>query len=340
MKRGIQYALSLLVTSVVMVHSQTSTAKEPPRNPNTPFSFALIGDVPYGVGEVQAFQKVVAEINQDEGVQFVMHTGDVKGGAERCDDALIQSRFNGFQAFKTAFIFTPGDNDWTDCHRVNNGSYNPIERLQFLRKLFFPKPTQSTGQRPIPVISQGTLPGSAFSKYVENTLFVRNRIVFSTVHVVGSNNNLSPWLGIDPTDSLSTPRADRLAEFQERQQATLEWLKYTFAKAEAENAAGVFIMIQANPRFDLPSTDPNRLGFNEFLAQLRTLTEKYGKPVVLAQGDDHVLIIDKPFGTPAQGSLRYFTRIQAFGSPQVNWIKVRVNPNASPVFTFEEKIVP
>ena len=26
-------------------------------------------------------------------------------------------------------IYTPGDNEWTDCHRVNNGGYNPLERL-------------------------------------------------------------------------------------------------------------------------------------------------------------------------------------------------------------------
>ena len=68
-----------------------------------------------------------------------MHAGDIKAGSERCDDVLITHRFALYQTFRRPFIFTPGDNEWTDCHRVNNGRYNPLERLDFLRSVFFPK---------------------------------------------------------------------------------------------------------------------------------------------------------------------------------------------------------
>ena len=34
-----------------------------------------------------------------------------------------------FDRFADPLVYTPGDNEWTDCHRANNGGYNPLERL-------------------------------------------------------------------------------------------------------------------------------------------------------------------------------------------------------------------
>jgi hypothetical protein len=343
-----QCALPLLIASAVLIFSQVVQADESARKVGAPFSFALIGDLPYPRTtsdlSLQQFGKLIDSINRDSSVKFVMHTGDIKAGSERCDDSLIKSRFDLFQKFRTAFIFTPGDNDWTDCHRPNNGRYNPLERLDFLRHTFFPTPKKSTGRRPISVIPQSMAHKATFAKYVENVLFVRNRVVFSTVHVVGSNNNLDPWSGIDLSDSYDNPRVDRIAEFQEREQAAIAWLEYTFATAEAENAAGVFILMQANPRFNLPVSDLQRTGFNQFLDKLAKLSQQYGKSVVLAQGDDHVFIVDKPFYTdtsPVNPAVRlpYFTRVQTFGDTRSQWIKVNVNPKSFPVFSFQEKIV-
>ena len=45
---------------------------------------------------------------------------------QRCHLRQPASEFNNFEA---PFIYTPGDNEWTDCHRENNGSFDPIERL-------------------------------------------------------------------------------------------------------------------------------------------------------------------------------------------------------------------
>jgi len=39
-----------------------------------------------------------------------------------------------------------GDNEWTDCHRPNNGGYNPLERLAKVRATFFPSPGRTLGQ--------------------------------------------------------------------------------------------------------------------------------------------------------------------------------------------------
>ena len=42
-----------------------------------------------------------------------------------------------FNALEKPAIFTPGDNDWTDCDRSTNGGLNDIFQLQHERKLFF-----------------------------------------------------------------------------------------------------------------------------------------------------------------------------------------------------------
>ena len=62
-----------------------------------------------------------------------MHLGDIKNGSSRCDDSYFAQIAAGFSSLTIPLIFTPGDNEWTDCHRANNGAYDPLERLAALR---------------------------------------------------------------------------------------------------------------------------------------------------------------------------------------------------------------
>lgn len=173
-----------------------------------PIAFAVIGDGPYGVNKEAAYDRLIKTINNDPDVRFVIHVGDIKSGSAECTNERLQRRFEQLQQIKTALIYTPGDNEWTDCHRESSGSWHPLERLSFVRQLFFPNPGMTTGQNPRPVHTQADNPD--FAKYVENALFVENDVVISTIHVVGSNNNLMPWSGIDPADSFEMPREDRI----------------------------------------------------------------------------------------------------------------------------------
>jgi hypothetical protein len=294
-----------------------------------PFAFALIGDMPYGPAREAPFARLVAEINRDNDVDFVMHAGDIKAGSERCDDTLIQHRFGLYQTFQRPFVFTPGDNEWTDCHRVNNGQYNPLERLAFLRSVFFPQVGQTTGGHVRPVQSQAE--GGAYSEFVENVMFQNQSVMFATVHVVGSNNDLEPWVRISPTDSCTSPRADRIAEFERRQAAALAWLDDIFAAAA--DTKGLFLLMQANP-YNLPS-NPQQCpsGFKAFLDHLEMRAQQYARPVVLAHGDDHFFFMDQPL------SNLLFSRVQTYGEGLVHWIKVHVDPKSSGVFSIEQKIV-
>lgn len=297
------------------------------------FSIALMGDIPYSDRQIGLFEDLLGEVNEDPAVELVLHAGDIKGSG-RCDDRLYRQRFALFQRFEKPFIYTIGDNEWADCHRADNGRYHPLERLAFLRAVLFANPARSTGGRPIPVRSQSAVPG--FEPFVEHAMFLHKRIVFGTLHVVGSNNDLAPWSGLDPSDSFERPRRDRLEEFQARERAVVHWMTEIFRLARETDSPGIVLLIQANPRFGLERDEEGRAGFNGFLDVLQDLAVDYGKPVLLAHGHRHYLWIDKPLTWAAadgrEERVETLTRIQTPGSPTVRWIEVTVDPQAPEVF--------
>lgn len=326
-------AAAVATTACAQAPTQSETA-------NAAFSFALIGDLPYSPAQLAPVDRMIDAINADAAVRFVLHAGDVKGGAERCDDALLRERHAQLQRVRSALVYTVGDNEWTDCHRVNNGAWLPTERLAFVRQLFFADPGRSGGQQPIALTAQPAV-DAAHGAYVEHALFVRQRVVFSSVHVVGSANNLAPWSGIDAADSAAAPRADRLAEFNARQAAALAWIDRTFDEAQQRDAAAVVLLWQANPGIDKPVGDVARTGFEAVLAKLKSRSAAFGRPVLLAHGDFHELLIDQPLARDAEPAPKVsrFTRLQGIGSPRIHWVKVTVDPKTSEVFSFEAKRV-
>ena len=331
--------LGMLATGLLAVSTATLAAG-PYLRPGV--SFALLGDTPYGSGEEVLFDRVIDDINASRNVRLVLHSGDVKAGSERCDDALLVRRFNQFQKLDDAFILTPGDNDWTDCHRANNGAFLPTERLARLRQIFYPVAGMSTGKKPLALRSQATMAGH--EAFVENTMWSFAGVTMATVHVVGSNNNLAPWSGIDATDSVTTPRADRIAEFQAREAAALAWVDATFDQAIARDSAGVVLAMQANPLFELASSHPERQGFNTFLAKLADRSKAFGKPVLLTHGDSHYFRLDKPLVLPklpsGSAALENFSRLENFGSPSVHWVEVFVDARDPNVFNVVPHLVP
>jgi hypothetical protein len=298
------------------------------------FSFALIGDAPYGAAESALFERMIDEINADASIRLVLHAGDVKGGRERCDDELLRARYAQLQRLRAAVVFTPGDNDWTDCHRPAAGGFDPLERLAALRAIFFADPRRTSGGAPLAVEPQSALPG--FAPFVENVRFVHAGVVFATLHVVGSNNGLEPWRGIDPRDGPRAPRAERLEAFERRQAANLAWLDAAFAQARSIGAQAMVLLMHANPRFDLPAGDPKRAGFDALLERLARRAADFGRPVLLAHGDFHRFVVDRPLDVEgAAPRVPNLLRVQSFGSPWIGWIRVTVDPDDPALFRFE-----
>ena len=121
-----------------------------------PLPFGLFGDTPYSAWERAQLPGLMADMAAADPA-FVVHAGDFKSGADACSDALFQDRLALFQASRVPLVYVPGDNDWTDCHRRSNGAYDPLERLERLRGLFFVS-EYSLGQKPMPLLRQSADP--------------------------------------------------------------------------------------------------------------------------------------------------------------------------------------
>ncbi|MGW0200635.1 hypothetical protein [Nonomuraea sp. NPDC003201] len=59
-----------------------------------------------------------------------------------------------FGTFDDPFVLTPGDNEWTDCHRTAAGGYVPTERLDAVRTFFYPKAGHTLGRNSTGVRTQ------------------------------------------------------------------------------------------------------------------------------------------------------------------------------------------
>lgn len=299
------------------------------------YALGFWGDVPYSEEQrTSGVPNLIADMNRQR-LAFSVHDGDIKSGSSRCDNEVYAQAERYFESLEAPAIYTPGDNEWTDCDRPSAGTYSSRERLDHIRTNLFDR-RNSFGRREIRLEHQA-------APYVENTRWRRGGVVYATLHVVGSNNNLGD-VAPDP------------AEWAARDRATNEWMRETFAKARRSRASAVLLIAQANPGFDesdptrAPTRDPRTLapedGFSNFLRALRAETIAFRRPVVLVQGDSHYQRVDKPL-LDAQGRrVENFTRAETPGdNPQngnndVGWLKVLVEPRSREVFSFQPQVVP
>lgn len=285
------------------------------------FEFALIGDLGYNPAQEPLFRNVMADLNATPSLAFVIHDGDLWSGAPGCTDERFQERFALLNSSVHPLIYTPGDNEWTDCH---SRGHDPVDRLQLIRRLFFADDS-SLGQRRISLTRQSASNDPAFRAYRENARWTQGGVTFLTLHVVGSNNNLG-----------RTPEAD--AEYVERNAANLAWLGAGFEYARATDSRGIMVVWQANPFFE--RARERRTAFNALLDLLEEETVAFGRPVVLVHGDTHYFRIDKPLrGSRSGQRIENFTRVETFGQPDHHWLHVTVDPSDPNLFTFRQKLV-
>ena len=306
------------------------------------YSFGLWGDMPYKkAGDDPKLPAVLKSINQSD-IAFSLYDGDIKDGSSKCTDNIYTEALAMFNSMVKPVVYVPGDNEWTDCHRSNNGGYDGLERLAHLRRVMFPN-TASLGQTTLPLAHQGKLG----EKFVENIRFSYGPVVFVGLNVPGSNNNVILNAKECSNKSARTPaQCDASnAEFLERDAANVTWLEQSFAAAKAQNARGIVIVIQADPGFDLPETEdqdeslqPQFSGYRNFITQVIKQTEGFSGQVLLVHGDTHFFKLDKPLYSPTK-VLANLTRLQTFGSPLLHWVKVNVDPASEALFTVQPVMV-
>ena len=287
-------------------------------------SFGLIGDMPYSDWERAHLPELLADMDREE-LAFVVHDGDIKSGGSVCSDAVLRDILGVFQASKTPLVYVPGDNEWTDCHRANNGGYDPVERLQKLRELFFAGDT-ALGQRALHLERQSRDP--AFASYRENVRWEAGGALFVGLNLPGSENNFHG----------STKGGGPVPEFLQRSAANRVWLAQAFAHARSKKLAGILIVIQANPGFEAANQGHPQPGYAAFLTQLREETQAFAGPVVLVHGDSHWQRINQPLRDPvSQQVISNFTRVETFGYPFFGWVKASVVAGDPRVFRFSPR---
>jgi len=345
MKRAlIAFSALLALVATVAPVATARPASGPPLDAAKPATYAIIGDTPYGTPQVENFPTDVAEINADPDVSLVMHLGDIKNGSSACSTNYFEQVRADFDRFEDPFVYTPGDNEWTDCHRANNGAYWPAgpvlngdsrpARLDEVHRIFFDRPGWTLGKNPRQVETQG-------GDYVENVAWTQSRTEFGTLDVPGSNNDWAPWFEQPRTSS-------QIAEVEGRTVSDLDWLDHLFDRAREDNAKAVVVGIQADMWDQAIVSNPDSYDhFTPIVQELAKQTADFGGPVLLLNGDSHQFIDDRPLADPSrpqnlsiyglEEEVPNLQRITVNGSttPCHEWLKLTVSPSASHPFAYQ-----
>lgn len=296
-----------LRAALLLCLSLASTLGEAAPSPQ-PFSFALMGDMPYSEDEAGPVAAMLTRIG-NQPLAFVVHIGDIKSGYSPCSDELFQQRLELFSTSRHPFIYTPGDNEWTDCRRWICGSYDPVERLNKLREIFYAD-ERSLGRRKLDLTRQSD--DARFPAYRENVRWEMQHVLFVTINVPGGNNHLT---------------AEDVDEYRQRSAANRQWLKEAFAMARGSEMLGVAIFFQANPQFERVLSMKQNNGYRNLLVQLAQETMALKKPVLIGHGDTHRLQVNRPLRDPLSGRpIRGLLRVETYGSPFIGWVRITVDP--------------
>src|SRR4051812_962387 len=96
-------------------------------------AIAVYGDAPYGTTptdteQFDATPAFIESINADPDVDRVIHVGDIHSGKQYCTEAYDRSLFELWSHFEVPLVYTPGDNEWVDCHKPaeGGGTFNAV----------------------------------------------------------------------------------------------------------------------------------------------------------------------------------------------------------------------
>jgi hypothetical protein len=324
-------------------------------------TMAVYGDSPYGTSptdtaQLQATPAFIASINADTAVDLVLHVGDIHSGKQYCTAEYDLAVYDLWAAFQSPLVYTPGDNEWTDCNKVGEGggAYNkttgqidyvldangnpvdyakgdPIANLELVRSIFFSNPGHVLGQKQKLVLSQAQSFDPAYptdSKYVENVMWEQSKVLFVAINLPGgSNNDNDVWYGA-PTKS-----AAQVAEINERTGADLRWLDAAFARARADGVSAVLIQAQAD-MWDPEKGAAHQAEFEPFVSSIASHTLAFGKAVLMLNGDSHVYLSDNPLSAASPLAFMHpgydvpnFHRIVVHGSTTpLEWLRLTVSP--------------
>tara|TARA_R110002111_G_scaffold2705_4_gene17921 strand:- start:7524 stop:8387 length:864 start_codon:yes stop_codon:yes gene_type:complete len=192
--KTLPFALLLILFFVSNAVGQNQP--EPDNQTKSEVTFYVMGDVPYKPAEdVLLPQQIIALPND---AAFVVHVGDIKGGAAPCDEAVFQKVAGMLSQSKAPVFIIPGDNEWNDCP-------DPDQAWKLWEQYFMR--FDRRWQHSLPVVRQW--------EREENFSFVKGGVLFIGLNIVGG-------------------RIHDVAEWKQRHAADLDWVRRNLRRFGAE----------------------------------------------------------------------------------------------------------
>lgn len=328
-------------------------------------TLAVFGDEPYGTtptdtAQFQATPAFIDSVNADPDVSTVLQVGDIHSGKQYCTQAYDQSIFDLWTRFDDPLVYTPGDNEWADCHKPaeGGGTYNattgqidyvkdangqpvdyangnPTANLDLIRSIFFAQPGLTLGAHKRIVLSQRYAYDRADPtdrNYAENVIFEQHHVLVVTINLPGgSNNDTDIWYGA------ATATAAQTNEVAQRTGADLRWLNTAFLLARlTSQIKGVVIAAQAD-MWDPEKGAAHQAQYEPFVQNVATNTTRFGKPVLMLNGDSHVYQSGNPLSPADPNAFIHpgynvpnFHRVVVHGSTfPLEWLKLTIDPEAN-----------
>ncbi|TXL62657.1 metallophosphoesterase family protein [Zeimonas arvi] len=307
-------AAALATTLCMAAGAGTSPARADGPATQGAVSFALIGDLPYFALEVPMVGQIFDSLDED--IAFVVHAGDLKGSWESCDDALLAERHALLDRSPVPLVFTPGDNEWADCHHSRAGGFDPLERLAALRRLFFADADalggrpgldaeSAPGVEPLVLRRQAdATPGGP----PENLRWRAGGTLFATINLPGSRNARE----VEKRHPGSRAARERWNE---------AWLREAYAIATRDRLGAIVVIGQANPHFGRSAGGH----YASFQRLLEGLAARFPGHTLFLHGDTHRHSVER-LG-------ERLLRVESYGSPFSNlWVRIDVDPAADEPF--------
>ncbi|WP_321794552.1 hypothetical protein [Caballeronia sp. J97] len=300
---------------------------------NAPLGFAVISDALSRPADEAPVRRMLEAIGRDGGIEFIVYDGNFKGAAEPCRDSIYQARHDLLDASRTPLVLLLGQHDWADCGLAHAGAYDPVERLDFIRQLFFVD-AGALGQSPLTLSRESDV--ARFRTFREIVRWQSQGIAFIGLNVPGPNNHYLTAGG-------------RNGEFEDRAVATTFWLEHAAESARRTEMRALVIMLQADPDFSryerrerfawlrFSRTNQPRDGFLELKRSLVKVAEIFRGPVIVIHGTDapepNGFHIDQPLRNDKGLIVTNLTRVAiAFKKPQSQWLEVQSDAQWHPPF--------
>lgn len=240
-------------------------------------SFLVMADMPYTpIDEINLAKpngklaKAVATTPHG----FLMHLGDMKSGSLACTNELLTSNKQLLTSLSSQpFIYTPGDNEWTDCDRATlNPRFDELERLNYVKGLLYDEAYVKKAKQLEGFTQQADM--------LENARWQFDGIEFRTLHIPGTFNGRSQILKTDKHVALDA--ADT------RDKLNVNWLNQALVNQSAKAyvfgfQADIYRSTKKQPCADLRRSDCD--AFKVYRDAINDFAKRTDKPVLVMHGD-------------------------------------------------------